>query len=151
MLSNGFAIPIKIELTPSVYYRNTLLGMHGLACIALFIPSSLPVWIRLTIGLVVLVSGVLHLKRNTGHLNACWMLHDVQHWRTAKDQFQHRWRLTQIITVTQWFVGVRLQNEQDEKINLMIFCDQLDPETFRRLRVRLRFAQVDATSPGDTI
>ena len=151
MLSNGFAIPIKIELTPSVYYRNLILGIHGIACIALFIPTSLSVWVSLIIGLGVIASGMWHVKRNTGHLYTGWICHDVQHWQTATDHYQHRWRLVQFMTVTQWFIGVRLQNDKDEKTSLLIFCDQLDADAFRRLRVRLLFAQVDATSPGDTI
>ncbi len=151
MLSNGFAIPIRIEPTPSRYFVVLALSVHGLAILALMLPSSMPIWLRVLIGLGVLVSCVYHLKNNTGNRNTSWVCQVTGQWYRSKDNGQYGWHLSGVSTLTNLFVSFSLCNDAGKKAKLLIFRDQLDENTFRRLRVYLRFAQVEATMPGETI
>ena len=151
MLSNGFVIPIRIEPTPSRYFIVLAIIVHGLAMLALLLPSSVPLWARVLIGLGVLVSCIWHLKKNTCNLNTSWVCQGTGKWQSSEDIDQHNWYLSGVSTLTNLFVSFSLADDAGKKANLLIFRDQLDEDTFRRLRVYLRYAQVEATMPGETI
>jgi len=151
MLSNGFAIPININTIPSKHFRHFLLVVHAFAGFVLFMSFGLPLWLRICTTVGVLGGCVYQLRRHVARSKLEWTCNIEDDWRCSEDGFQQKWRLFAVRTIGNWFVTFCLCNEHGQKHDMLLFCDQIDEQNFRRLRVYLRFAQVDATSPGDTI
>ena len=151
MLSNGFAKPIRLEPVASKAYRYFVLSTHALAVLALLHPSSLMLWIRLILVMGVIVCGVYHYRRYTDLHHSTWIWLQSGDWRSSQDHFQTSWRLSRVFSLTRYFVALRLINDVGRRQDVLWFCDQFEAACFRRLRVRLAFAQVEATRPGETI
>lgn len=151
MLSNGFETPIRLEAVPSrVYFYFTLI-VHALAIMALLYPSSLSILLRAGLIMGVAVSCFYHLKISVRVDRGVWVWQQSGLWQGEQDGFQQPWRIQRIFALTNWFVAIRLMNGQQQRQDLLVFCDQLDEHSFRRLRVRLAFFQVEAARPGETI
>jgi hypothetical protein len=124
---------------------------HALAVIALLHPSSIPIWLRLVIIIGVVMSGIYHLRRRAEFHRGIWIWQHTGEWKNERDKFESNWRLQRIFSLTRCFVALRLVNNEGLREDVLWFCDQFDAQSFRRLRVRLQFYQVEATSPGETI
>jgi hypothetical protein len=151
MLSNGFATPIRLKPVPSRCLRNFMLFTHALAVIALLHPSSLELWLRIALILGVFVSGIFHFRKVMRAGCAEWVWLRSGEWQSARDNFKSNWRVQRIFSLTRYFVALRLITPTGQREDVLWFRDQFDAESFRRLRVRLQFYQVEATRPGETI
>ena len=151
MLSNGFEIPIQLKPVSSKLYCYFVLSTHAMAIIALLHPSSLPPWLRLLLVVCVVASGIYHIRRRAGVNREAWVWQHSGVWKREQDNMESNWRLSRIFSLTRLFVVLRLVNDAGQREDVLWFRDQFDADCFRRLRVRLRFFQVDATRPGETI
>ena len=151
MLSNGFETHIRVDPVSSKLYLYFVFVTHALAIFALIYPSSLPVWLRSITGVCVIMSGIYHARSETHSKHWRWIWQRSGEWKTQQDNYQYPWRIQRIFSLTKWFVAIRLSDDLGRRENLLLFCDQLDAQSFRRLRVRLQYAQVDAANPGETI
>ena len=151
MLSNGFEIPIRLDAVPSRLYFYFILLVHALAMIAMLYPSSINSLLRGLMAIGVIISCIYHLTIQLRADRWVWIWQQSGLWLGEQDGFQVAWRLHHTFSETYWFIAIRLVNDLNQKQDLLLLRDQLDADSFRRLRVRLRFAQVDATRPGETI
>lgn len=151
MLSNGFATPIRLEPGPSKLFRNFILFTHALAVVALLYPSSITLWLRAPLILGVLASGVFHFRKCTRTSRAVWVWQRSGEWQSTLDNFETHWTLQRVFSLTRYFVALRLINPTGQHEQVLWLRDQFDAASFRRLRVRLQFYQVEATRPGETI
>ena len=151
MLSNGFATPIQLKPVTSRLYYIFVLSTHALAVIALLHPSSLILSLRLLLIICVVASGIYHIRKHRSMKRGSWVWQKSGVWKREQDDFKSNWRLSRIFSLTRYFVALRLVNDAGQREDVLWFRDQFDAQCFRRLRARLRFFQVEATRPGDTI
>jgi hypothetical protein len=151
MLSNGFATPIRLEPIPSRLFRNFILIIHTLAVIALLHPSSIVLWLKISLIFGVFASGIFHFRKCTGTSRAVWVWQQSGQWKSAQDNFESNWTVQRIFSLTRYFVALRLINATGQREDVLWFRDQFNAGSFRRLCVRLKFYQVEATRPGETI
>ena len=150
MLSNGFAAPIRLEPKTSTRFLVFIVITHTLAVIALMHPSSLNYGVRLLFVLAVIASGIYHYRKQKFAKHGLWIWQTSGDWQSVQDNFTDTWQLQRIYSLTRYFVALRLVNNTGKRQDLLWVYDQFDAQTFRRLRVRLAYAQVEATRPGET-
>jgi len=151
MLSNGFATPIRLEPIPSKLYRHFILFTHALAVLALLHPSSMTLLLRIPLILGVFASTIFHIRKCTRADPGAWIWQQSGEWKSTRDNFESDWVVQRIFSLTRYFVALRLVNATGQREYILWFRDQFDAGSFRRLRVRLQFYQVEATRPGETI
>jgi len=150
MLSNGFDAPLHLHLKPSKSLYQFHLLAHGMAMLAIFIPSGL----LLEIKAFLLVSVVLQfglITRNYRQLQNTkeqfiWQKGDI--WLSKSADSVTSWTCLPNTLVKARFVIVNLANECNKR-TLLIMSDQCDIQTFRRLKVRLKYYQGEAAMPID--
>lgn len=149
MSSARYAAPLRLEPRRSRRLAVYLAAAHGGALILLpLLPLVMPVAAVLA-GLIVLswvwnqATHVL-LRRDRSIVSLVWLADDA--WRLTErggatrvcrlrwDSYVHPW-----LTVLN-FTGAR-------RCSVVLLPDSLDPETFRRLRVRLGLQGSDAAAP----
>jgi hypothetical protein len=85
--------------------------------------------------------------RQTAQLNnIVWQKENIVN--SFQDGQEMTWTCLSGSLVTPWFVLVYVKNSTG-KHSLLVCKDQCDEQTFRRLKVRLKFYQGDAAIPTD--
>lgn len=148
MLSNGFDVPLHLELDGSKIFLGFQLFVHLLAIVALGIPSAVPLSIRLTIIILLVFSALYYLYKyqQSSAFKSIWVWQKGNSWIEVSKGNNRIWQCQQSNLITPWFVIVRLRNEHNT-YSLLITKDQCQKNLFRRLSVRLKYFQGDATSP----
>lgn len=145
MLSNGFARPLHLRRKPSRLLAGYLLSLHVLAVLALLQPLNIATATHLLLYGVLLGSAGFHVayfRRQRDQASAYWVWQAGGAWlRTDKEQpfSLVRGRVVQ----TPWFVTLTLVAPAQPRQRLLIVRDQVDADTYRRLRVRLQLYHED--------
>ena len=149
MLSNGFDAPLRLELKASGILIRFQLLVHFLAIVALSFPSDTPLVIKLILYLFVVVSAIMSQRKYRENVGdpELFIWQKKSNWIEIKKGRENVWHCQQGNLVTPWFVVVGLQNEK--KRRLLILKDQCDAQSFRRLRVKLKYFQGVAVMPTD--
>lgn len=150
MLSSGFSKPLLLKRKPSRLLAVFLLVMHGLALVALLLPLALTAVVYAALYLGWVASAFFHLiyyQRQQDN-EAYWVWESSGTWRYGDSQ--QAFQVVQAKTVqTPWFVTITLRNAEGQQQLLLILHDQLDADSFRRLRVRLKLHQEEAAASSE--
>ena len=150
MLSNGFDVPLRLKLRPSKLLFQFQVLMHGLALLALMLPSSLLFEIKFMLVVILIIHLAFVTRRYRQQLNSneqlIWQKGDL--WISLIADSVTSWNCLSNTLVKAWFVIVNLSNENGNR-TLLIVKDQCDALTFRRLKVRLKYFQGEAAMPTD--
>ena len=151
MLSNGFDKPLHLNRKPSRLFAVYLVLLHALALLALLQPLALS---NLALGglwslLIYSVGYHLHNFRQQCDMhNAYWVWQSGGAW--LRDIEEHSYTVVTARSVnTPWFVLVTLACVGQPAQRILILRDQLDSDTFRRLRVRLKLYYDEAAASSD--
>lgn len=150
MSSNGFDTPIRLKRTTSNLHFFVQLFFHCVALFAVVYPTSLPIIARILLVGLLLMSFAYQVHRLLRPLPV-WVWYFPGEWRESQDDYRLVWSLTSIPYCTPWCILLKLRSASGERHQLLVLRDQIDRHTYRRLYVRLRLTQVDATIPGETI
>lgn len=150
MLSNGFDRPLHLRRKTSRLLAAYLVTVHGLALSALLQPLALTLALHIVLYVGLFASAIYHIvyfvRQHDEHGYWVWMSGGV--WRYTAEE-----RVLSLITnktvQTPWFVLVTLVDNERRKVRLLIIRDQVDTDTFRRLRVRLRLHHDEATAGSE--
>lgn len=149
MSHDAYASPLVLEPRRSRYLLIYLVLIHALALAVIAAPFNLSLSLRLAVAAVVVMSFIRQIIRVPP-----WRLV----WRTDQDWqllFQDgRERTGQLrpdTYVSIWLVILRFQLEQGGRCSVVILPDMLDPQSFRRLRVRLYQARLAETAEDSAV
>jgi len=130
---------VDLHLTPSRIFLTLILLLH-LAAIMALVQAGLPVVWRAPVFFLVLLSGVMSLRqeKKAGHVllreqSTSWWLAAGERQATASLQHARVWR---------YLVVMDFLCRQDRKVwrkRVVVFPDSVPADSFRRLRVRLRY------------
>lgn len=141
MLSNGFAGPLALKRKRSNILLAYLVCLHGLAGWALLQPLDLISGVRLLLWFMLITSAMYH-RRHARHQRdnvQYWIWRDNGNWQYG-DELQI-WTLHANRSIsTPWFAMVTLTCCGRRPQRLLFVRDQLDPDTFRRLCVRMKLS-----------
>jgi len=150
MLSNGFDAPLRLELNASKILIRFQFLVHLLAIIAISFPSDVPLVIKFVLYVFVAISAVMLQRKYRESISrtALFIWQKNSLWIESNNDKQQVWQCQPGNLVTAWFVVVRLYSEK-KKRSLLIFKDQCDAQSFRRLKVKLKYFQGEAVIPTD--
>ena len=154
MSSQKYASQLRFK----IYHSRilfTLVGLMHLVAIALLIPASLPLWAILICSLIITVSLVVSCSRTgwiTGRfsLAAIWpkftefVWDEVDQWQLI-DEDQHIYPAVLMpstyVSARLVVINLRLENNAwyCRHRAIVLLSDNVDHESFRRLRIRLRW------------
>lgn len=151
MLFNGFETPLHLKRKPSRMLAGYLLGGHMLALLALSHALAVPFVLHLGLWLLWGASLVYHGYRywpRSYDSQAWWVWQARSDWVYNSAPAPALMQLHNAV-VTAWFILVTLRNAQTTR-RCLYFADQLEADTWRRLRVRLGDVQAkDICGSGD--
>ena len=133
----------QFKLQPSRYLAAVLVVVHGSALAVLF-PLTLPVWARTALAIVILFSLAYHLRRDALLSSRiavmALLLEEEQAVLTLRggDQLAGQVLRTTLVTPFLTVLNVRPQGARLAR-SVVILPDSMDAETFRQLRVRLKW------------
>jgi len=67
-------------------------------------------------------------------------------WLIRQDKIQQKARLKQGSVVTVFFTSLNFKLENNKNLTVVLFKDNIDPEKFRQLRVRLKVEGIKSDS-----
>ncbi len=133
----------QFKLQPSRYLAAVLVVVHGSALAVLF-PLTLPVWARTALAIVILFSLAYHLRRDALLSSRiavmALLLEEEQAVLTLRggDQLAGQVLRTTLVTPFLTVLNVRPQGARLAR-SVVILPDSLNAESFRQLRVRLKW------------
>lgn len=133
----------QFNLQPSIYFTIALVVSHGIALAAL-VPITLPLWARILLAALVLVSMLYHLWHDAWLLalssNKTLLLDGDSVLLVARNGDQVTARILADSLVTP-FISVLNVLPQGAYLarSIIILPDSLDAESFRQLRVWLKW------------
>ena len=140
MLSTTFAAPLRIKPRFSRRLAVILALIHGGALLFLLL-SSLPPLLKLALLLLILWSAIraarYHLWLGQKHplLPAELVLQN----NVAQLDDEQQAKISPTTYVQPWLIVLNLNLPGRKRCSLVLFPDALDEQTFRRLRVRLKY------------
>lgn len=151
MLLNGFDTPLHLRRKPSRVLLAYLIVIHLLAALALLSPIAVQGIAYFTLWLLLVVSIGYHFnyyQTNSHDDTGYWIWQTDSTWVRATGD-ANACRLTPARTVsTPWFVLVTLRGPAQQQ-RLLIVYDQVAPDTYRRLRVRLKMYYEEAAAGNE--
>ncbi|CAG0938085.1 hypothetical protein GALLN_00097 [Gallionellaceae bacterium] len=133
----------QFKLQPSRYLAAVLVVVHGSALAVLF-PLTLPVWAKTALAIVILFSLAYHLRRDALLSSRiavmALLLEEEQAVLTLRGGDQLAGQVLRTTLVTPFFavLNVRPQGARLAR-SVVILPDSLNAESFRQLRVRLKW------------
>lgn len=143
MLFNGFAGPLRLKRKASRLLGLYLVSLHGLALSVLLVPLAIPTGVRILLIISWLFSVFYHLsyyRRQRDDDVTTWVWQSGGDWVHGLDSQVYSLVVRRSLQ-TPWFVMLTLNAPGQKNEHLLILRDQIDPDSFRRLRVRIKFAQ----------
>lgn len=140
MSSKGYAVPLRLEPRRSRRLLSAILTAHVVGLIVVFF-AGIPGLLRLVLGLCVVASALIAVRGHLGGLSvrlAVWEADGDWSLTRADGLRAAAWLLPESY-VSPWLVILRFRGRGvGWRPVLVLLSDSLDPDTFRRLRVRLR-------------
>ena len=133
----------QFNLQPSIYFTIALVASHGVA-LAVLAPLALPLWARILPALLVLISLLYHVWHDAWLLalssNKTLLLDGDMILLVARNGDQVTARVLADSLVTPFITVLNLLPQGSYLArSVIILPDSLDAESFRQLRVRLRW------------
>lgn len=149
MSHDAFASPLVLEPRRSRYLHIYLVLIHALALAVIAAPLNLSLTLRLAVAVVVVLSFIRHITRLPPRRLA-WQTDED--WQLLfQDGSERTGQLRPDTYVSPWLVILRFQLEQGGRCSVVILPDMLDPQSFRRLRVRLYQARLAETAEDSAV
>ncbi len=133
----------QFNLQPSIYFTIALVASHGVA-LAVLAPLALPLWARILLALLVIISLLYHVWYDAWLLalssNKALLLDGDMVLLLARngDQVTARVLADSLVTPLITILNVLPQGAHLAR-SIIILPDSLDTESFRQLRVWLRW------------
>ncbi|MEQ1743167.1 MAG: protein YgfX [Candidatus Nitrotoga sp.] len=133
----------QFNLQPSIYFTIALVASHGVA-LAVLVPLALPLWARILLALLVIISLLYHVWHDAWLIalssNKTLQLDGdmVQLVARNGDQVTARVLADSLVTPYITVLNVLPQGSYLAR-SVIILPDSLDAESFRQLRVWLRW------------
>ncbi|MCE9549866.1 MAG: hypothetical protein K8R50_02480 [Betaproteobacteria bacterium] len=133
----------QFNLQPSIYFTITLVASHGVA-LAVLVPLALPLWARILLALLVIISLLYHVWHDAWLIalssNKTLQLDGDMILLVARngDQVTARVLADSLVTPYITVLNVLPQGSYLAR-SVIILPDSLDTESFRQLRVWLRW------------
>ena len=133
----------QFKLQPSRYLAAVLIAAHGSA-IAVLVPLALPVWAKAALAIVILFSLAYHLRRDAllSSKSAVMALMLEDDWAVLTlrggDQLAGQMLRDSLVTPYITVLNVLPQGARLAR-SVVILPDSLDAESFRQLRVWLKW------------
>lgn len=147
MSSAGYVQPLTIEPRPSRWFAGAVLVLHG-GALPMILALPVDGWlagvllIALVFSLLRTLAGPVLMRRDSAIVAAAWL--GDGRWRLRRrDGVEQEARLLPDSYVHPWLTVLNFRAAR--RCSLVLPWDSLDPETFRRLRVRL---QLEGTATG---
>ncbi len=146
MLSNGFARPLRLKRKPSLILAGFLITVHVMGLIALLQPLAVNTLALYLLYASLMFSAVYHVAffRRQIDDQECWIWSADGTWHFGNTERRFSLVLSKSVQ-TPWFVTLTLA-DSDKQLRVLIVRDQLDADTFRRLRVRVKLYQEDTAA-----
>ena len=140
MLSNGFDATLHLKLRPSKILLAIRLIAHILALVAISLPLHMQIEIKVAVYFFIFISLALTIKnyKKTKHQQTVYRWKNSNQWVESTAQGDVVWSCLHGAMLNPWFLIVSLENA-DKKESIFIGRDQCSDETYRRLRVRLKY------------
>jgi len=143
----AYASPLVLETGRSRYLTVYLLLVHALALTVIAAPLNLSLTLRLAVAAAVLLSFIWQINRKpprrlVWESDGDWQLFFA-------DASERTGQLRPDSYVSPWLVILRFKLVKGGRCSVVIMPDMLDPQSFRRLRVRLYQARL-ADAAEDT-
>jgi hypothetical protein len=150
MLSNGFDAPLRLKLSPSRLFVYFQLFVHGIALFGIMLPSALSLMSKAGLALFIVIHFIRLLRDyyRQSKQNELTVVIKGNHWFLYEKELESVWTCEAVTLTTAWFLLVKLTNDVGHR-SLLVSKDQCDMQTFRRLKVKLKFFQGDAAIPTD--
>lgn len=147
MLSNGFAGPLRLQRKRSKLHAAYITSLHLLAVLALIQPINLPVMVLGILFVLLCFSALFHFRYfNLQQDESTFLIwQESGLWQYENEVEPYRLIMRKTVQ-TNWFVTLTLVNSHRER-RLLVVRDQLEPDIFRKLRIRLKLHQ-DVTAAG---
>jgi hypothetical protein len=147
MLSNGFDKSLHLKRKTSRVLAVYLVLIHGLVLIALVQPLAIALLIQAMLYAGLFASIAYHVVyfRRQSDGQYYWVWHSGGVWQHGLEGQVFRLLSARCIQ-TPWFVLVTLINIENQRRQILIVRDQVDADTFRRLRVRLKLHHDEAAA-----
>ena len=132
-------LPIFIHYRPSirVVLFNTLVHIGAILCLFL---ADIPATVMGLIGACVLIHYGVYIKRYLSPENICFKLDKHDQWQLLRDNDEAgNLRLLPGPLVHPQFVVLRFKDTTGRTYSCVLTHDNLDKQTLRRLRARLRW------------
>ena len=124
---------------------TSLVGCYGLVLCAIFC-AFLPFWMRFLIAVPLLIDAIWLIAKEgylCGTKAVLTLAVNQQYWLlTERSGREIRGELIQPAFTSSWFSILRLRLLDGKCYNLVIFCDGLCHETYRRLVIHLKYPKM---------
>ena len=151
MLSNGFDKPLYLRRKPSLQLAVFLFVVHVLALLALTHALAVPLHLHIILWLVWAASAIYYAAYywpRSYDKGPYWVWQANGAWVFDSEPVHTVMSLRHSV-ITAWFVLVKLYDSHGTR-HCLYFADQLEADTWRRVRVRRGCAQAKETcSPGE--
>lgn len=135
MSHDAYASPLVLEPGRSHYLSIYLVLTHALAQAVLLVPLNLPLILRFVLAAVVIGSFIWQITRVSPH-RLVWQADGDWHL-LFRDVGEATGSLRPATYVSTLLVILHFRLEQGGCCSVVLLPDMLDPQSFRRLRVRL--------------
>lgn len=134
-MSHIYATPLELELTPSRRETFFVYGIYGLTLLSIW-QLPWPLWGRLIFLCTVFVLVSVLRRRQKKYSRIVWQAGN--HWLITSKGVTDTAMLQQQSLVTTWLVILLFKITDHGDIAIVIWPDSIQPNVFRRLRVRLK-------------
>jgi thiamine transporter ThiT len=151
MLSNGFDKPLLLTRKPSRLLAAYLALLHTLGVLALLQALAIPTFGQVGLWILLTLSAGFHARyhrRQCDHSNTGWVWQASGAFVRGNDDAIYS-LITNKSVCTPWFVILTVTGVEQRPRRLLFIRDQLDVDTFRRLRVRLQLHYDDTASSNE--
>jgi len=136
-LSRQYASQLQFEVYPSRQYQLIVLLIAAVSCVALLLIDFRYSVINILLFFLLMTILVISLKNNC-HRSFHWKADQTWTIVQMHDQFQINAQLLPGSVVTSFAAVLNFKLENNKRLNVLLFKDNIDAEAFRKLRVRLK-------------
>lgn len=141
-LSRKYASPLLFRISISKKYRNIVLALFGLSALSIYIINDQLSNVSITILFVLLLLVTLKALSNNQMLNLHWQANDD--WLISSGHYFVSAKLCDSSVITSFCSILNFKLEGGCRQSVLIFKDNIDAESFRRLRVRVKVQGINS-------
>ena len=141
-LSRQYASPLLLKISYSNNYRNIVLAIFCLSALSIYIIKDQLSTVSIIIFFIFLILATIKSLNNNQTLNLLWQQNDD--WFISNDHHFVSAKLCNSSVITSFFSILNFKFEDGRRQSVLIFKDNIDAESFRRLRVRVKVQGINS-------